>query len=51
MAKGVNLKRDHIPTGDSKKPSETDTLSSVDKGIDFIKAGETAQVGNSSLTN
>ncbi len=40
MPKGTAVKRDFIKSGDSKKPDENDTLSPIDKGKDYIKAGE-----------
>ncbi len=42
MPKGNATKRDNIPSTDRIKPEETDSLSPVDKGKDFVKAGETA---------
>lgn len=42
MPKGVAIKRDFIKAGDSKTSNETDTESPVDKGKDFVKAGEKA---------
>ncbi len=40
MPKGVVVKRDFIKAGNTKRPDETDTLSKVDEGKDFVKAGE-----------
>lgn len=37
MAKGGATKRDIIKQGENKRPSETDTLSPVDKGQDFVR--------------
>jgi len=39
MAKGVAKKRDIIHQGGTKRADETDTLSPVDKGKDFVPAG------------
>lgn len=44
MPKGVAIKRDHIKQGESKTTQETDSLSTVDKGCDFVKAGEQPQI-------
>lgn len=51
MAKGTAIKPDVILSGQTfqvKLPqaATSDTLSSVDKGSDFVKQGETAQVGH-----
>jgi len=48
MAKGSAKKREFIASIDTKKPEETDTLSTTDKGLDFVKQGEVAQVSNRS---
>lgn len=46
MPKGKVSKRDNIKAGESKRVDETDEISPVDKGQDFVKAGETAQIGH-----
>jgi hypothetical protein len=47
QGKGNAIKRDFIPAGQSKKPSEVDTLSNTDMGFDFVKPGETVTVAQS----
>jgi glycosyltransferase involved in cell wall biosynthesis len=44
MPRGVNKKPDFVKTGEQPKPGEqtTDDLSPIDKGKDFVKAGERA---------
>ena len=46
MPRGKAQKRDHIKTTDTVKAEEQDTLSTVDQGHDFVKAGERPQVGH-----
>jgi len=45
MPKGAKKVRDFIKTNDTLRSEEIDTLSTVDKGYDFVKPGETAQIG------
>lgn len=42
MPRGTAIKRDYITNRDTKRNEETDTLSPVDKGKDFVPAGQTA---------
>lgn len=51
MPKGANKKPDILLSGQtlknvSREVATSDDLSTVDKGCDFVKAGETAQVSN-----
>lgn len=48
MAKGVAPKPSFVKAGEAPRNGEktVDDLSHVDKGHDFVKAGETAQVGH-----
>lgn len=48
MAKGKELKPSFVKANESPRNMEkvTDDLSTVDKGHDFVKAGETAQIGH-----
>lgn len=46
MSKGTSkYTRDMILSTDTKRPEEKDQLTPVDKGQDFVKSGEVAQVG------
>lgn len=48
MPKGKNQKPSFVKTGEVSRPGEsaTDDLSAVDKGYDFVKTGEVAQIGH-----
>ena len=51
MPKGTKRKPDSLPTGQTLKvkPSDvaiSDDLSTIDVGQDFVKQGETAQIGH-----
>lgn len=48
MAKGQNTKPEYVKTGENPPPkvATSDTLSDTDKGFDYIKTGERAQVVN-----
>lgn len=47
MPKGTGKKPDNLKSGENppKDVVTQDSLSAVDKGYDFIKSGETAQIG------
>lgn len=47
MAKGTKKAVDMRKASEPIKAEETDTLSPVDKGLDFVKAGETAHISHS----
>ena len=48
MPKGTGKKPDVIKSGESKRPNEVtvDELSVIDRGFDFVKAGETPKGAN-----
>lgn len=48
MPKGTGQKTDFTKANEkpSQKVVSTDTLSPIDKGHDFVKAGETAHISN-----
>ncbi len=51
MPKGVKRKPDVVKAGETFRvgapdQAASDDLTNVDKGIDFVKTGETAQVGH-----
>jgi hypothetical protein len=45
MAKGNKKVRDNIPATSTRRADEVDTLSSVDRGHDFVAVNKTAQIG------
>lgn len=45
--KGDSKIRDFIKSTESVKTTETDTLSTVDQGCDFVKAGESVPISHS----
>jgi hypothetical protein len=48
MPRGVNTKPDHLKAGETVREGAKagDDLSTVDRGLDFVKTGEDAQRGN-----
>lgn len=48
MPKGVGKKPDNLKANESPRDKvvTSDDLSAIDKGQDFVKAGETAQISN-----
>lgn len=50
MPKGTGKKPDHLKPGETPKNGivQNDDLSAVDKGWDFVKPNESAQIGRES---